>query len=34
MRKSIVIEFMILDGVLQALGGPNEDPGGGFIFGG
>ncbi len=34
MRKIIVIEFMTLDGVIQAPGGPEEDPSGGFAYGG
>ena len=34
MRKLIVAEFMSLDGVIQAPGGPEEDPSGGFRFGG
>jgi len=34
MRKIIVIEFISLDGVLQAPGGPEEDTSGGFEFGG
>ena len=34
MRKVIVIEFMTLDGVIQAGGGPDEDTSGGFAFGG
>lgn len=33
MRKVIVIEFMTLDGVIQAGGGPDEDTSGGFAFG-
>lgn len=34
MRKLIVLEHITLDGVIQAPGGPNEDPSGGFAFGG
>jgi dihydrofolate reductase len=34
MRKINVTTFMSLDGVMQAPGGPNEDPTGGFMFGG
>jgi dihydrofolate reductase len=34
MRKIIVLEFITLDGVLQAPGGPEEDPSGGFKYGG
>src|SRR5689334_5474684 len=34
MRKVIVLEFITLDGVMQAPGGPEEDPSGGFEFGG
>ena len=34
MRKIIVVEFMSLDGVIQAPGGPGEDPSNGFQFGG
>ncbi|MDE3236729.1 MAG: dihydrofolate reductase family protein [Bacteroidota bacterium] len=34
MRKIIVIEFMSLDGVMQALGGPEEDLSGDFKLGG
>lgn len=34
MRKFIVLEFMTLDGVIQAPGGPTEDTSGDFKFGG
>jgi dihydrofolate reductase len=34
MRKLIVSEFMTLDGVMQAPGGKDEDPDGGFEHGG
>jgi len=34
MRKIIVLEFISLDGVLQAPGGPDEDTSGGFKYGG
>ena len=34
MRKVIVSTFMSLDGVMQAPGGPEEDPTGGFTLGG
>ena len=34
MRKLIVSEFMTLDGVMQAPGGKDEDPDGGFQHGG
>ena len=30
MRQLIVSAFVSLDGVMQAPGGPEEDPGGGF----
>ena len=34
MRKLIIAEFISLDGVIQAPGGPDEDPSGEFRFGG
>jgi dihydrofolate reductase len=34
MRKLIVLEFITLDGVIQAGGGPEEDTSGGFAYGG
>ena len=34
MRNVIVLEFMTLDGVIQAGGAPEEDPSGGFTYGG
>ncbi len=34
MRKIIVLSFISLDGVMQAPGGPEEDPSGGFNYGG
>ena len=34
MRKILVTTFVSLDGVMQAPGGPQEDPTGGFAFGG
>jgi dihydrofolate reductase len=34
MRKLIVLSFITLDGVMQAPGGPEEDPTGGFKCGG
>lgn len=34
MRKLIINTFVTLDGVMQAPGGPEEDPTGGFVWGG
>lgn len=34
MRKVIVLEHISMDGVIQAPGGPDEDPSGGFAYGG
>ena len=34
MRKLSVVEFVTLDGVMQGLGGPDEDREGGFEYGG
>jgi dihydrofolate reductase len=34
MRKIILLEFISLDGVMQAPGGPEEDTSGGFKYGG
>jgi len=34
MRKLVVLSFLSLDGVMQAPGGPEEDPTGGFKHGG
>jgi dihydrofolate reductase len=34
MRKIIVLSMITLDGVMQAPGGPEEDPSGGFEYGG
>jgi dihydrofolate reductase len=34
MRKLVVLSFMTLDGVIQAPGGPEEDPSDGFRYGG
>src|SRR5688572_5008649 len=34
MRKVVTAAFVSLDGVMQAPGGPEEDPAGGFTLGG
>jgi len=34
MRRIVIATFISLDGVMQAPGGPSEDPTGGFAFGG
>jgi len=34
MRKIVVLSMVTLDGVMQAPGGPEEDPSGGFKYGG
>lgn len=34
MRKLLILSFISLDGVMQAPGGPKEDPSGGFAYGG
>ena len=34
MRKVVAAAFVSLDGVMQAPGGPPEDPTGGFTLGG
>jgi dihydrofolate reductase len=34
MRKVIALEFVTLDGIIQAGGGPEEDTSGGFAYGG
>lgn len=34
MRKIIILEFITLDGIMQAPGGPEEDTSGGFKYGG
>jgi len=34
MRKIVVLSMITLDGVMQAPGGPDEDPSGGFSYGG
>lgn len=33
-RKIVILSFISLDGVMQAPGGPEEDPSGGFAYGG
>ncbi len=34
MRRFIVLSFLTLDGIMQAPGGPEEDPSNGFTYGG
>src|SRR5215207_6262085 len=34
MRKLVTAAFVSLDGIMQAPGGPEEDPSGGFRYGG
>lgn len=34
MRKLVTSTFVTLDGIMQAPGGPEEDPTGGFKYGG
>jgi len=34
MRKIVILEFISLDRVIQAPGGPKEDTSGGFVYGG
>ena len=34
MRNVIILEFVTLDGVIQAGGGPEDDTSGGFAYGG